>query len=113
MRIDIITVHPDYKFRTVTDEKSGEGYERITFNGSSLSSLAFGAPAAEWIPIDLLAPSNKFAKVEIIKAEYAPSRNATLAPVPSWTRARATLRAGRTAHRKHTSPHGLSMLARL
>ena len=81
----IITIHPEYRIYTVTDEKTGESYERITFNGSSLKGIASGAPATEWIPIDLLAPSKELANVEIIKEEDELVRTATLAPVPKWT----------------------------
>ncbi len=81
----IITVHPEYEITNVTDEKTGAHYENITFSGSSLKGFAIGSPATGWIPIDLLAPSKDLASFEIIKTDFEPVRNATLAPVPKWT----------------------------
>src|SRR5579872_6151416 len=38
----IVTVHPEYQFRTVTDESTGDSYQRISFHGSSLKGIAPG-----------------------------------------------------------------------
>ena len=81
----IIAIHPVYKIRTVTDEKTGEEYEQITFSGGSLKGFAIGAPAEEWIPVGLLAPSKELAKFEVIGEEDEPVQSGMLAPVAKWT----------------------------
>ena len=81
----VISFHPEYTFQTVVDEKTGERYEHISFAGSSVSGIPVGAPAAEYLPLDLLLPSNESAHFEILNTEYAPAHNAILAPVSKWT----------------------------
>ena len=81
----IVSVKPDYTFRSVTDEKTGASYERISFSGGSLNGIAIGAPAAEWLSLALLAPSKEPARIQILSVEYEPVRNAALAPVPKWS----------------------------
>jgi len=81
----VISVHPHYTIRTVTDEKTGASYEHISVSGGTTKGLLPGSPAAEWIPVELLAPSKDEPQFEIIKEEYEPARVATLAPLPKWT----------------------------
>jgi hypothetical protein len=81
----VISIHPQYSTRTVTDEKTGESYERISVIGGTTKGLVTGTPAAEWIPVELLAPSKEEATVTILKEEYEPAHNAILAPLPQWT----------------------------
>ncbi len=79
----IISISPNYHIHTVVDEKTGEKYERINFSGSSIKGIPIGAPAAEWLPLSVLIPSNESAYVEIINVEYGAPDNAVLAPVPN------------------------------
>jgi hypothetical protein len=81
----LISVTPEYTTHSVIDEKTGAKYERISVTGGTTKGLAIGAPAAEWIPIRLLAPTNEPATIEIVKEEYLPARPAVLAPMPKWT----------------------------
>ncbi|MEP7233724.1 MAG: type IX secretion system sortase PorU [Ignavibacteriota bacterium] len=80
-----IKIEPSYEFREVTDEKTSEIYEQVGFYGSTKNGLKPGAPSAEWIPIELLLPSQQSAVFEITDQQFAPTRNATLAPVAKWT----------------------------
>src|SRR5690348_7071589 len=63
----IISIHPDYQIRTITDEKTGESYEQITFRGGSVKDIPVGAPATQWLPIQLLTPSKEPVAVQILK----------------------------------------------
>ncbi len=78
----ILSIHPDYKFSFVTDEKTGENLERISFDGISLRNIPVGAPEIGWLSVDFLTPSNKPVKLEILKEEYLPTKSAVLAPIP-------------------------------
>jgi hypothetical protein len=81
----IISVHPHYQIRTVTDEKTGESYEHITFAGNSVKGIPAGAPETGSLPINLLAPSKEPLRLEILKEEYEPAHNGVLAPVPTYS----------------------------
>ncbi|MEI8134498.1 MAG: type IX secretion system sortase PorU [bacterium] len=81
----IISVHPEYSSEIVYDAKTGEAYTKISVAGGSLNGIAVGEPAAEWIPIQILLPSNDEANISILKAEYKPSQSGILAPNPKRT----------------------------
>jgi hypothetical protein len=80
----VISITPEYKERTVTDNKTGEEYTQIDITGGTLDELTQGEPALEWFRLPILLPSNKMPKVEVVEAEIE-NIGVSLAPVPSYT----------------------------
>ncbi|MDP4235411.1 MAG: type IX secretion system sortase PorU [Bacteroidota bacterium] len=80
----VISIHPEYHIRTVTDETTGENCELINFTGGSSKGIAIGAPSAQRLELSLLIPSKESARFQIVSVEYEPARSGILAPVPNW-----------------------------
>lgn len=79
----LISISPEYKERTVTDNKTGEEYTQIDITGGTLDELTQGEPALEWLRLPILLPSNTIPKVEVVEAEIE-NIGVSLAPVPSY-----------------------------
>ncbi|HEY6171914.1 MAG TPA: C25 family cysteine peptidase, partial [Candidatus Kapabacteria bacterium] len=79
----LVSITPEYKERTVTDNKTGEEYTQIDLTGGTLDELTQGEPALEWLRLPILLPSNKAPKVEVVEAEIE-NIGVSIAPVPSY-----------------------------